>query len=108
MDAIATSILLWTAAALGSLPLPDGLSVWKTAGWNFELEHPQVELIADIADIGCSPEKYIELPTIMYGAIDVTVGSSMIASYGDKTFNRSNYVFNSPAVSCRELPTKGK
>ncbi len=96
------------AAALGSLPLPPGDSIWKTSGWNHSLEHPQVELAARISDLGCAPDRLLQLPTIMYGAIEVQAGAYLIASFGDKNFNRSNYVFNSPSVSCRELPLEGE
>lgn len=108
MDALATSILLWTASALGSLPLPGGATIWSTSGWNFELEHPQVELTADIAALNCTPDKFVELPTIMYGAIEAWGGGALLASFGDKTFKRSNYVFNSPALACSELPASGQ
>lgn len=107
-DLIATKMLGWLVALTGAMNVPDDLSVWQIArSWDLHSAHPELEMVAKISDLQCSPQEYLQLPTLLYGAIAVSHSGAQFLRFGDPSFLKANYIFNSPTIECAQLPTTG-
>lgn len=110
LDQWAAKILLGLAAMLGSNSLPSvNSTTWSiTQSWKIQSNSPSMIMTAPLELINCDVEKVLQLPVLLYGAFKVEISDSKyIRFFGDDSFKTSNYVFNAPSISCKELPKIG-
>ncbi len=104
---LATSALLWVAAATGTMSVPEAVPEWTVAQtWDVTIEHPVFEAQSTELLSACAahPEKFVQMPLLLYGAHELFVDGKLIRHFGDKTFENANYVINFPYLRCSELP----
>ncbi len=107
-DIFATKILTFLLSVVSTSTIPSNQSQWQIdQSWTSDKHHPQLLISSQVTEIGCTNEHFLQLPTLLYGAITLEHNDSVLRRYGDSTFKTPNFVFNAPSIDCADLPRSG-